>query len=225
MERSCPRSACTDDHSASPVSIFRVGGAATPVARRSTAVQGPPERDAPRDKSLVRPCDTTTAPRHPRKWRALLPLQHVDCRGVSARPRMPEHRVFAEVEMTTGQGVVTPPVTYARHAARPGVPATADQLAAHAAPPSQMWTVGLVLFALQRYHSPSVAGVSLFLLIFPGLLLSPIAGALLDRHGRKRLMTLDFSVAAAVLHCDRLARRRPTTCPSGVSTRCWWAAH
>jgi MFS family permease len=64
---------------------------------------------------------------------------------------------------------------------------------------SQMWTVGLVLFALQRYHSPSVAGLSLFLLIFPGLLLSPIAGALLDRHGRKRLMTLDFGVAALCL--------------------------
>jgi MFS family permease len=64
---------------------------------------------------------------------------------------------------------------------------------------SQMWVVGLVLFALQRYHSPSVAGLSLFLLIFPGLLLSPIAGALLDRHGRKRLMTLDFMVAAICL--------------------------
>jgi len=64
---------------------------------------------------------------------------------------------------------------------------------------SQMWTVGLVIFALQRYHSPGVAGLSLFLLIFPGLMLSPIAGALLDRHGRKRLMTLDFIVAAVCL--------------------------
>ena len=62
-----------------------------------------------------------------------------------------------------------------------------------------MWTVGLVLFALQRYHSAGVAGVSIFLLIFPGLVLSPIAGALLDRHGRKRLMRLDFSVAAICL--------------------------
>jgi MFS family permease len=62
-----------------------------------------------------------------------------------------------------------------------------------------MWTVGIVLFALQRYHSASVAGVSLFLLIFPGLLLSPIAGALLDRHGRKRLMRIDFGVAAVCL--------------------------
>jgi MFS family permease len=64
---------------------------------------------------------------------------------------------------------------------------------------AQMWTVGIVLFALQRYHSPSVAGLSIFLLIFPGLLLSPIAGALLDRHGRKRLMRLDFGVAAVCL--------------------------
>jgi MFS family permease len=62
-----------------------------------------------------------------------------------------------------------------------------------------MLTVGLVLFALQRYHSPSVAGVSLFLLIFPGLLLAPVAGALLDRHGRKRLMTFDFLVAAVTM--------------------------
>src|ERR1700688_2961525 len=64
---------------------------------------------------------------------------------------------------------------------------------------SQMWTVGVVLFALQRYHSAGVAGLAIFLLIFPGLLLSPIAGALLDRHGRKRLMRLDFTVAATVL--------------------------
>ena len=55
-----------------------------------------------------------------------------------------------------------------------------------------MWTVGIVLFALERYHSPSIAGISIFVLIFPGLTVSPIAGALLDRHGRKRLMRLDL---------------------------------
>lgn len=97
--------------------------------------------------------------------------------------------------MTTGQGVVTPPVTYARMLRVPGFrQLLISSLLTRTA--AQMWTVGLVLFALQRYHSPSVAGVSLFLLIFPGLLMSPIAGALLDRHGRKRLMTLDFTVAA-----------------------------
>ncbi len=64
---------------------------------------------------------------------------------------------------------------------------------------TQMWTVGIVLFALERYHSPSIAGISIFVLIFPGLTVSPIAGALLDRHGRKRLMRLDFTVAAICL--------------------------
>ena len=100
--------------------------------------------------------------------------------------------------MTTEQGVTAPPATYRRLLRVPGFRQLliSSMLTRTAA---QMWTVGLVIFALQRYHSPSVAGVSLFLLIFPGLLLSPIAGALLDRHGRKRLMTLDFIVAAVCL--------------------------
>jgi len=100
--------------------------------------------------------------------------------------------------MTTGQGVAPPPATYARLMRVPGFrQLLLSSLLTRTA--GQMWTVGLVLFALQRYHSPSVAGLSLFLLIFPGLLLSPIAGALLDRHGRKRLMTIDFIVAAVCL--------------------------
>lgn len=101
-------------------------------------------------------------------------------------------------DMTVGQGVSTPPATYRRLMRVPGFrQLLVSSLLTRTA--SQMWTVGLVIFALQRYHSPSVAGLSLFLLIFPGLLLSPIAGALLDRHGRKRLMTLDFIVAAVCL--------------------------
>src|SRR5580693_9255870 len=103
-----------------------------------------------------------------------------------------------EVEMTTGQGVATPPATYGRMLRVPGFrQLLISSLLTRTA--AQIWTVGLIIFALQRYHSPSVAGVSLFLLIFPGLLLSPIAGALLDRHGRKRLMTLDFVIAAVCL--------------------------
>ena len=57
----------------------------------------------------------------------------------------------------------------------------------------------LVLFALERFHSPGLAGLVTFLSIFPGLMLSPIAGALLDRHGRTRLMILDYLVAATAL--------------------------
>jgi MFS family permease len=57
----------------------------------------------------------------------------------------------------------------------------------------------LVLFALDRFHSAGLAGAVTFLALAPGLLLSPIAGALLDRHGRVKLMVLDYLVAAAAL--------------------------
>src|SRR5438128_8502255 len=62
-----------------------------------------------------------------------------------------------------------------------------------------MVSLVLVLFALERYQSPGLAGTVTFLSLFPGLLLSPIAGALLDRHGRTRLMVLDYAVAAIAL--------------------------
>ena len=64
---------------------------------------------------------------------------------------------------------------------------------------SQMTSLILVLFALERYHSPGVAGAATFLSIFPGLMVSPIAGALLDRHGRTRLVVLDYAIAALSL--------------------------
>src|SRR6185437_6735810 len=59
-----------------------------------------------------------------------------------------------------------------------------------------MWLLILVLFVLQRYHSPQLAGITAFLAIVPGLLLAPIAGALLDRHGRARLVVADYLIAA-----------------------------
>ena len=59
-----------------------------------------------------------------------------------------------------------------------------------------MLTVTLVLFVLARYHSPQLAGATAFFSLFPGLLVSPVAGALLDRHGRGRLVVLDYLIAA-----------------------------
>src|SRR6185369_13201019 len=59
--------------------------------------------------------------------------------------------------------------------------------------------LALVLFTLEHYHSPELAGLVTFAGIAPGILVSPIAGALLDRHGRTRLITLDFVIAAASL--------------------------
>jgi MFS family permease len=61
-----------------------------------------------------------------------------------------------------------------------------------------MWGIILVLFVLQRYRSPSLAGLTLLFSILPGLVFSPVAGALLDRQGRVRLMILDYAVTAGL---------------------------
>src|SRR5262245_22593066 len=62
-----------------------------------------------------------------------------------------------------------------------------------------MVSVTIVLFTLNTYRSPGLAGLATFFAIFPGLLVSPIAGALLDRHGRMRLVVLDYLVALGAL--------------------------
>jgi MFS family permease len=62
-----------------------------------------------------------------------------------------------------------------------------------------MLEIALVLFVLQRYQSPSLAGLAVLLSIVPGLALSPVAGALLDRQGRVRLMILDYAVTAGLM--------------------------
>jgi predicted MFS family arabinose efflux permease len=59
-----------------------------------------------------------------------------------------------------------------------------------------MWLLILVLFVLERYQSPQLAGITAFLAILPGLLLAPLAGALLDRYGRTRLVVADYLLAA-----------------------------
>ena len=48
--------------------------------------------------------------------------------------------------------------------------------------------IAIILFTLDRYDSPVLAGIVTLALILPGVLVSPIAGALLDRHGRVRLV-------------------------------------
>jgi MFS family permease len=55
--------------------------------------------------------------------------------------------------------------------------------------------VALVLFTLNEYHSPALTGAVTFASVFPGLIVAPVAGVLLDRHGRTRLVILDYSVA------------------------------
>jgi MFS family permease len=58
-----------------------------------------------------------------------------------------------------------------------------------------MWSLALILFVLQRYHSPVLAGLTTFVAWVPGLLLSPLGGALMDRFGRVRLIALDMGIA------------------------------
>jgi MFS family permease len=62
-----------------------------------------------------------------------------------------------------------------------------------------MVSVALVLFTLIHYDSPALTGLVIFVSLVPGLLISPVAGALLDRHGRTRLIIVDFVVALASL--------------------------
>lgn len=62
-----------------------------------------------------------------------------------------------------------------------------------------MLAIAMVLFTLSTYHSAPLAGLVTFAGLVPGILVSPIAGALLDRHGRVRLVQLDFVVALVSL--------------------------
>jgi MFS family permease len=97
-----------------------------------------------------------------------------------------------------GEATEAPGTGYGRLFAIEGFPrlAAATLLARTA---GGMWQVTLVLFVLGRYHSPSLAGLAAFLSIAPGLAVSPLAGALLDRHGRVRMILLDYGVAATSL--------------------------
>ncbi|HVA21193.1 MAG TPA: MFS transporter [Candidatus Micrarchaeia archaeon] len=63
---------------------------------------------------------------------------------------------------------------------------------------SQMQTVVAVLFALRQFHSPELAGLTV-LAQLPGIVLSPVTGALLDRHHRIRLIALDYGIAGGSL--------------------------
>ena len=62
-----------------------------------------------------------------------------------------------------------------------------------------MVAVAMVLFSLKLYGSPAITGIVTLASVLPGILVSPIAGALLDRHGRMRLVRLDYIVALVAL--------------------------
>lgn len=88
--------------------------------------------------------------------------------------------------------------SYARLLRRKGVPqvllaASLSRLA------SRMVTLAIILFALDRFQSPALVGWVAFASLAPGLAVSPLAGALLDRIGATRAIAVDMVASAAVL--------------------------
>lgn len=77
----------------------------------------------------------------------------------------------------------------------------------------QMLAVAVVLFVLGRYHSPQLAGLTVFLAIFPGLVVSPVAGALLDRYGRAKLVVFDYLIASLAVFSIALLSARHSLPP------------
>src|SRR5690349_20352637 len=63
----------------------------------------------------------------------------------------------------------------------------------------RMFALTLVLYALQRTGSPLLAGWLAFAAVAPGLAVSPIAGALIDRVGSTWAITVDMVASAACI--------------------------
>ena len=64
---------------------------------------------------------------------------------------------------------------------------------------TQMFSVLLVLFVLETHHSAGLSGLVVVCSQVPGIIVSPIAGALLDRGPRARLMRLDYLFASTCI--------------------------
>ena len=62
---------------------------------------------------------------------------------------------------------------------------------------SRMFVLVLVLYALARFSSPPLAGWLSFAAVAPGLVASPLAGALIDRFGPVRAISWDMLASAA----------------------------
>lgn len=63
----------------------------------------------------------------------------------------------------------------------------------------QSFALAIVLYALERFQTPQLAGIVAFVAVAPGLVLSPVAGAVLDRVGAARAITADLSVSAVLV--------------------------
>lgn len=64
---------------------------------------------------------------------------------------------------------------------------------------TRMFLVAVVLYVLARFGSPVLAGWVGFAALIPGMIISPLAGALLDRIGAGRAILADLAASALLL--------------------------
>jgi len=64
---------------------------------------------------------------------------------------------------------------------------------------TQMFSVVLVLFVLETDHSAQLSGLVVLCSQVPGIIVSPFAGAMLDRGAKVRLMVFDFGFEAVTI--------------------------
>jgi MFS family permease len=62
-----------------------------------------------------------------------------------------------------------------------------------------MFSLAIVLYALERFHSPALAGWLSFAAVAPGLVVSPVAGTLLDRIGPVFAIAVDMAASAGLM--------------------------
>ncbi len=63
----------------------------------------------------------------------------------------------------------------------------------------RMFSLAIVLYVLDRFGSPVLAGWVAFAAMAPGLAVSPVAGALLDRLGAAKAIVIDMAVGASLV--------------------------
>lgn len=63
----------------------------------------------------------------------------------------------------------------------------------------RMVTLAIILYSLDRFQAPALVGWVAFASLAPGLAISPLAGALLDRIGATRAIAVDMVASAALL--------------------------
>lgn len=63
----------------------------------------------------------------------------------------------------------------------------------------RMFSLAIVLYVLDRFGSPILAGWVAFAAMAPGLAVSPLAGALLDRLGAAKAIVIDMTVGAVLV--------------------------